>query len=216
MKETKLSFLVRNLFHKYILSYDLGMKIDKHMLILLTISVAFLACNSGIKKGLPPLKVVTFVDLNRYAGTWYEISRYPNRFQEGCVGTTATYTIRQDGKIDVLNQCRKGTLDGKISSVKGTAWVVDNKTNAKLKVSFFWPFSGHYWIIDLGENYDYAIVGHPDRKYLWILSRSPRMDEKIYNLILEKLKLQFYDTSKLVKTLHFEEDLKQDVREYRQ
>lgn len=216
VKERKLSFPIRNLFHKYILSYDLGMKIDKHMLILLTISITFLACNSGIKKGLPPLKVVTFVDLSRYAGTWYEIARFPNRFQEGCVGTTASYTIRKDGKIDVLNQCRKGTLDGEISYVKGTAWVVDNKTNAKLKVSFFWPFSGHYWIIDLGENYEYAVVGHPDRKYLWILSRSPRMDEKIYNLILGKLKLQFYDTSKLIKTLQFEEDLKQDVREYRQ
>ena len=186
--------------------YDLCMEIGKHMLILLTVSVTFLACNSGMKKGLPPIEVVTFVDLNRYVGTWYEISRFPNRFQKGCVGTTATYTIRKDGKIDVLNQCRKGMLDGEISSVKGTAWVVDNKTNAKLKVSFFWPFSGHYWIIELGENYDYAVVGHPDRKYLWILSRSPKMDEKIYNLILEKLKLQFYDTSKLIKTLQFEED----------
>jgi apolipoprotein D and lipocalin family protein len=182
------------------------MEIGKHMLILLTVSISFLACTFGMKNGLPPLKVVTFVDLNRYVGTWYEISRFPNRFQKGCVGTTATYTIRKDGKIDVLNQCRKETLDGEISSVKGTARVVDNKTNAKLKVSFFWPFSGHYWVIDLGENYDYAVVGHPDRKYLWILSRSPKMDEKIYNLILEKLKLQFYDTSKLIKTLQFEED----------
>jgi len=180
------------------------MKIDKHMFILLTFSISLLACASGMKKGLPPLKVVTFVDLNRYAGTWYEISRFPNRFQKGCVGTTATYTIRKDGKIGVVNQCRKGTLDGEISSVKGTAWIVDKKTNAKLKVSFFWPFSGHYWIIDLGENYDYAVVGQPDRKYLWILSRLPKMDEKIYNLILEKLKLQFYDTSKLIKTLQFE------------
>jgi len=182
------------------------MEIGKHMLIILTISVTFLACNYGMKKGLPPPKVVTFVDLNRYAGKWYEIARYPNRFQEGCVGTTATYTIRQDGKIEVLNQCRKGTLAGEISSVKGTAWIADNKTNAKLKVSFFWPFSGHYWIIDLGENYEYAVVGHPDRKYLWILSRSPKMDEKIYYLIMEKLKLQSYDTNKLIRTLQFEED----------
>jgi len=168
--------------------------------------VLLTACASGVKQVGPPLRVVSFVDLKRYVGKWYEIARYPNRFQNGCVGTTATYTIRKDGKIDVLNQCRKGTLDGEISSVKGTARVVDNKTNAKLKVSFFWPFSGHYWIIDLGENYDYAVVGHPDRKYLWILSRSPKMDEKIYNLILEKLKLQFYDTSKLIKTLQFKDD----------
>jgi apolipoprotein D and lipocalin family protein len=182
------------------------MEIGKHMLILLTISITFLACNSGMMKGLPPLKVVTFVDLNRYAGTWYEIARYPNRFQKGCVGTTAIYNIRKDGRIDVLNQCRKGTLDGEISSVKGTAWVVDNKTNAKLKVSFFWPFSGHYWIIDLGENYEYAVVGHPDRKYLWILSRTPKMNEKTYDHILQNLKFQFYDIDKLIRTLQFEED----------
>jgi apolipoprotein D and lipocalin family protein len=159
-----------------------------------------------MKKNLPSLKTVNFVDLKKYAGTWYEIARFPNYFQKGCVGTTATYTLRKDGKVNVLNQCRKGSLDGEISSAKGIAWVVDKKTNAKLKVSFFWPFSGHYWIIDLGENYEYAVVGHPDRKYLWILSRSPKIDEKTYTLIIEKLKLQFYDTSKLIKTLQSELD----------
>jgi apolipoprotein D and lipocalin family protein len=145
------------------------------------------------------------VDLKRYIGTWYEIARFPNSFQEGCVGTSATYTLREDGKINVLNQCRRGTLNGEISSAKGTAWVVDEKTNAKLKVSFFWPFSGHYWIIDLGENYEYAVVGHPDRKYLWILSRSLEMDEELYNRIIERLKLQLYDTSRLMKTLQVKE-----------
>jgi apolipoprotein D and lipocalin family protein len=78
--------------------------------------------------------------------------------------------------------------------------VVDPKTNAKLKVSFFWPFSGDYWIIDLGEAYDYAVVGHPKRKYLWILSRRPEMDESLYNRIMEKLRSQFYDVSRLMKT----------------
>jgi len=145
------------------------------------------------------------VDLKRYIGTWYEIARFPNSFQEGCVGTSATYTLREDGKINVLNQCWRGTLNGEISSAKGTAWVVDEKTNAKLKVSFFWPFSGHYWIIDLGENYEYAVVGHPDRKYLWILSRSLEMDEELYNRIIERLKLQLYDTSRLMKTLQVKE-----------
>jgi apolipoprotein D and lipocalin family protein len=78
---------------------------------------------------------------------------------------------------------------------------VDKKTNAKIKVSFFWPFSGDYWIIDLEENYEYAVVGHPSRKYLWILSRTPEMDDVTYNLILEKLRIQFYIVSKLMKTL---------------
>jgi len=158
-----------------------------------------------VKQGVAPLQVVPSVDLKRYIGTWYEIARFPNSFQEGCVGTSAIYTLREDGKINVLNQCRRGTLNGEISSAKGTAWVVDEKTNAKLKVSFFWPFSGHYWIIDLGENYEYAVVGHPDRKYLWILSRSLEMDEELYNRIIERLKLQLYDTSRLMKTLQVKE-----------
>lgn len=158
-----------------------------------------------MKQGVAPLQVVPSVDLKRYIGTWYEIARFPNSFQEGCVGTSAIYTLREDGKINVLNQCRRGTLNGEISSAKGTAWVVDEKTNAKLKVSFFWPFSGHYWIIDLGENYEYAVVGHPDRKYLWILSRSLEMDEELYNRIIERLKLQLYDTSRLMKTLQVKE-----------
>ncbi len=179
----------------------------RNLCILILFILLLIACSSGMKQVVPPLQVVSFVDLNRYMGTWYEISRYPHRFQEDCVGSTATYNLRDDGKVDVLNQCYKEKLDGELKKAHGKAWVVDPATNAKLKVSFFWPFSGDYWIIDLGENYEHAVVGHPNRKYLWILSRSPKMDERIYNLILEKLKLQFYDTSKLIKTLHFEEDL---------
>ncbi|HZV47975.1 MAG TPA: lipocalin family protein [Thermodesulfovibrionales bacterium] len=159
------------------------------------------ACASGVKQVGTPLKVVSFVDLKRYMGTWYEIARYPHRFQEGCVDSSATYSLRDDGKVDVLNQCYKGKLDGELVKAHGKAWVLDPATNAKLKVSFFWPFSGHYWIIDLGENYEYAVVGHPDRNYLWILSRTPEMDDQLYNDIIEKLKMQSYDTSKLIRTL---------------
>ena len=159
------------------------------------------ACASGVKQVEPPLKVVSFVDLKRYMGTWYEIARYPHRFQEGCVGSSANYSLRDDGKVNVLNQCYKGNLDGKLIKAHGKAWVVDPATNAKLKVSFFWPFSGHYWIIDLGENYEYAVVGHPDRSYLWILSRTPEMDDQLYNDIVGKLQMQSYDTSKLIRTL---------------
>jgi apolipoprotein D and lipocalin family protein len=173
----------------------------KYLLLVLLTTAPIFACAAKMKQSTPPLQVVSYVDLNKYGGTWYEIARYPNRFQEGCVGTSATYTLLQDGKIGVLNQCRKGSLDGEISSAKGKAWVVDKETNAKLKVSFFWPFSGDYWIIDLGENYEYAVVGHPDRKYLWILSRTPEMDDPTYNLILERIRKQSYDVSKLMKTL---------------
>ncbi|KAF0180733.1 MAG: outer membrane lipoprotein Blc [Nitrospirae bacterium] len=161
------------------------------------------ACTPPQKNiGVPPLQVVSAVDLQRYAGTWYEIAHYPNSFQRGCVATTANYAALLTGKIRVVNTCRKERLDGDIISAEGKAWVVDPKTNAKLKVSFFWPFSGDYWIIELGENYDYAVVGHPDRKYLWILSRTPFMDSARYADILSRLqKTHSYDTRKLVRTL---------------
>lgn len=155
----------------------------------------------GARESLPPLEVVPRVDLSRYMGTWYEIARFPHRFQEGCVATKATYALREDSKVDVLNECRTESIDGPVRTAKGTAKVVDDKTNAKLKVTFFWPFYGDYWIIDLGENYEYAVVGHPGRNYLWILSRTPFMDDALYNRILERLqKEQAYDTSKLIKT----------------
>jgi len=169
-------------------------------LILLPIFFAVLfACAAGMKQS-PPLQVVSHVDLNRYLGTWYEIARFPHRFQEGCVASRAIYTLLEEGKIGVLNQCYKGGLNGELSSAKGKAWVVDKGTNAKLKVSFFWPFAGDYWIIDLGENYEYAVVGHPSRTYLWILSRTPEMDEALYNRLLDKLQKQNYDTNKLIKS----------------
>ncbi|MEW6052333.1 MAG: lipocalin family protein [Nitrospirota bacterium] len=160
--------------------------------------VCLLSCGT---RTASTLKVVSHIDLQRYTGVWYEIARYPNSFQEGCVASTATYTLRKDGRIDVLNQCRKHTLDGPVVYAKGKATVVDQKTNAKLKVTFFWPFYGPYWIIDIGHDYEYAVVGHPERKYLWILSRTPRMDESLYRGILERLKLQEYDVGRLLKTI---------------
>jgi apolipoprotein D and lipocalin family protein len=167
----------------------------------ITIALPFLlSCISQKKQAAAPLEVVPFVDLTRYVGRWYEISRYPNRFQKGCVGSRATYTLRSDGKIGVLNECLEGSFSGKLRNAKGTAKVVDTKSNAKLKVSFFWPFYGDYWIIDLGNDYEYAVVGHPGRIYLWILSRTKNMDEKLYREILERLKANGYDTSRLIRT----------------
>ncbi len=159
-----------------------------------------LSCAPQNRQAAVPLEVVPAVDLTRYTGVWYEISRYPNRFQEGCVGSRATYTLRSDGKIGVLNECFEGSFTGKLRQVNGTAKVVDRKTNAKLKVTFFWPFYGDYWIIDLGRDYEYAVVGHPDRTYLWILSRTKQMDEELYREILGRLTAQGYDTAKLIRT----------------
>ena len=125
------------------------------------------------------VNTVSFVDLNKYAGRWYEIAKIPNSFQKKCVrNTTAEYKLRDDGNIDVINKCIEE--DGTVNEAEGLAKVVDEKTNAKLKVSFvsifgihlFW---GDYWIIGLDKGYEYAVVGHPTRKYGWILSRTPKL-----------------------------------------
>jgi apolipoprotein D and lipocalin family protein len=137
------------------------------------------------------------VEIDRYLGTWYEIARYPNRFQKECVSVTADYSLRDDGKIRVVNACRKGSPDGPIKRIEGKAWVVDRKTNAKLRVQFFWPFRGAYWIIDLGKDYEYAVVGHPKRKYLWILSRTPDMSPELYQAITGRLIKKGYDPGRL-------------------
>lgn len=158
-------------------------------------------CFFAHEKKFHSLETVDSVDLNRYVGKWFEIARYPNRFQEGCVGSRATYTLREDGRINVLNECYDGSFSGKLRSARGKAWVVDKGTNARLKVSFFWPFAGDYWIIDLGREYEYAVVGHPSRKYLWILARTPEMNEEVYEEILKRLQEKGYDTTKLVRTV---------------
>ena len=148
-----------------------------------------------------PLETVPHVDLTRYTGTWYEIASYPQRFQKGCTGTVATYTLRSDGTVEVLNRCARDSLNGRVTVARGRARVVDKTSNAKLMVSFFWPFWGAYWIIDLGHDYEYAVVGHPSRKYLWVLSRTPTMAPAVYEGILERLRAQGYDTGRLNRTL---------------
>lgn len=149
------------------------------------------------------LQTVSAVNLERYAGKWFEIARLPNRFQKSCAGdVTATYTLRDDGKVDVLNSCREDS--GKMKSAKGKAKVVDKKTNAKLKVTFvksffFWPFGGDYWVIELGQNYEYAVVAS-GRDYLWILSRTPQMDERLYSEIVGRLSAQGFEVNRLMRT----------------
>ena len=150
------------------------------------------------------LQVVERVDLSRYLGTWYEVASIPVWFQKECAaGTTATYSLDTDGKISVLNQCC--TSEGKKKAAQGKAWVVDKNTNAKLKVSFFslfgfWLFSGDYWIIDLGPNYEYAVIGHPGRSIGWILSRTPQLPDDVLRGIGERLTQKGYNFSRFKKT----------------
>ncbi len=145
------------------------------------------------------LRTVDHVDVERYMGTWYEIARFPQRFERGLVGTTATYSLMANGKVKVVNSGYKGGFGGALKTAKGTARVVDTKTNAKLKVSFFWPFSGDYWVLELGKDYEYAVVGEETKRYLWILSRTPQMPETIYDGLIKRLQEKGFDISKLEK-----------------
>jgi apolipoprotein D and lipocalin family protein len=165
------------------------------------VALAGCATTTTERLRLPPLKTVERVELGRYLGTWYEMASFPQRFQRGCTATSATYALRDDGQIDVLNSCRKESLDGELATARGLARVVDLATNARLEVSFFRPFWGDYWIIDLGRDYEYAVVGHPSRDYLWILSRRPALAEATYRGILARLQAQGYETARLVRTL---------------
>ena len=146
------------------------------------------------------LTVVPSVDLQRYAGKWYEIARFPNRFQRACVSdVSATYSLRPDGKVTVLNQCV--TAKGELKAATGTARVAGKgQPNTKLKVTFFWPFSGDYWIVDLDSDYRWALVGEPKREYLWVLSRTPQLPEIVYDQLIARAKDQGFDVSRLVKT----------------
>ena len=166
-------------------------------------AITSVACGTSTTErlDLPPLQTVDYVDVQRYLGTWYEIASFPQRFHKGCTATTATYSLRDDGQINVLNKCHKDSLDGRLKTAKGRARIVDAETNAKLEVSFFRPFWGDYWIIDLGDDYEYAVVGHPGRDYLWILSRTPQMDDATYHEILKRLEAQGYETERLDVTL---------------
>lgn len=146
------------------------------------------------------LTTVPYVDLKKYAGTWYEIASFPQRFQKGCTCTTAEYSLTDKEYVIVENRCRKDSVTGKLSYIKGKAFVDENSGNAKLKVQFFWPFKGKYWIIDLADDYSYAVVGHPNRNYLWILSRTSTMNDATYQKIISKIKENGFDSAKIKRT----------------
>ncbi len=141
------------------------------------------------------------VELQRYLGRWYELARYENRFEKDCEAVTATYTQR-DGHIEVVNACRKGDVDGPYKAYKGKAKVVDGSAGAKLKVSFFPPFYGNYWILDRDDKYTWSIVGEPKGKYLWILTRDPTPSPAKVEELIERAAALGYDRSRLRLTKH--------------
>jgi apolipoprotein D and lipocalin family protein len=176
--------------------------------VLLTLGVLLITANLfAQEQSSKPLEVVPFVDLSRYAGTWYEIARLPNRFQNKCAGdVTATYSILDNGDIKVVNRCRQE--NGEFTEAEGRARRESNdEPNTKLEVRFapaflsFLPLVwGSYWIIDLGEDYSYAVIGEPDRRFLWILSRSKDIDMDLLDGILGRVQHQGYDIASLIRT----------------
>lgn len=143
---------------------------------------------------------VSRLDLNRYAGKWYEIARFPHSFEKGLVGVTATYTIRENGRIEVLNQGYKDHLDGKLKSARGKAKLPDPSQPGRLKVSFFLFFYGDYFVLELDqEDYQWVMIGSSSPRYFWILSRTPVMDEDTYQALLQKARERGYDLSGLIR-----------------
>lgn len=152
-------------------------------------------CNS-----LPPPQTVSYVDLQEYQGRWFEIARLPVSFENNCYAVTATYTLNNDGTVRVENECRKGSLDGPVKRATGKAWVTDPGENAKLKVQFFWPFTGDYWVLMLDPGYEWAVVGSPDRRTLWILSRRPEMSQVILDELGRQMAQEGYPVGRMIRT----------------
>ena len=163
---------------------------------LLVAAVAVASAGCGIFGGsdYAPLEVVSAVDLNRYAGRWYEIASLPVSQQKGCSCTMAEYTLRDDGTVRVVNTCRKGEKEDR---AEGSAFAVEGSNNAKLRVQFFWPFRGDYWVLDLAPDYSHAVVGTPSRKYCWILSRTPTMPPERLDSLRVFLAARGFDVARL-------------------
>ncbi|MDV3256989.1 MAG: lipocalin family protein [Sphingomonas sp.] len=138
------------------------------------------------------------VDIERYLGRWYEIARYEQSFQKGCEGVTADYSLRADGSIEVVNRCRR--KDGTTSMARGRAKVAGEDGSAKLKVSFFGPFYGDYWVLDRGDDYSWSIVGEPSGRYLWILAREATPAAQKVKELVGRAQGLGYDTSLLLYT----------------
>lgn len=153
---------------------------------------------SGALPNAAPLESVAPFEIERYLGRWYEIAKYPVSFEKGLVGVTAEYSLRDDGDVRVLNAGLVETFEGRRKEATARAWVPDPERPAELKVSFFWPFRAKYWVIALDPEYRWSVVGEPSRQYLWILSRTPQLDEATYAAILERIEVELgYDVERL-------------------
>jgi len=181
--------------NRYFLIILLKKKMKKIVTILL-IMTSFNSINAQKN-----ISVVPSVDLNRYSGTWYEIARLPIYFESKLKCITATYILREDGNITVVNKGHYVANPEKTNTAKGKAFIPDRNSPGKLKVQFFWPFKGDYWIMYLDKEYKYVLIGEPSFKYLWILAREKKMDESTFQMLSNKAVESGYDLSNLIRTV---------------
>ena len=160
-------------------------------------SFLFLATVSCTSEKLD-LQVVEEFEINKYLGTWYEIARLPNNFEDGLKCIKAEYSMKSNGDIEVINSGVKVGKTEKLKDINGTAWIPNSDEPAKLKVRFFWPSSADYWVLYIDGNYEYALVGGPSGKFLWVLSRSKKLDQKIINKLLIKAKESGFNINDIV------------------
>lgn len=169
----------------------------KNVIFIIALLFFINACNGQNK--MIDKTVVKDLNIERYLGKWYEISRYDHRFERELVGVTASYSYREDGKIKVVNSGYKKTLNGEKSEAIGKAKIPDSNIPSKLKVSFFWFFYGDYFVLELDKNYQWAVIGSSSDNYLWILSRTPQIEKSLYNELLKKITNRGYDVNKLIR-----------------
>ena len=154
------------------------------------------SCNSS-----ESLDSVKPFNLNKYLGTWYEIARLPNSFEKGLSCVSATYSLKENGKIKVFNKGFKSSKN-EYKEITGSARVLNDEYPSQLKVTFFWPFAGDYYVIDINEDYTIALVGDPSRKFLWILARDKKISDEDYQRLTQLAKSKGFETESLLKVEH--------------
>jgi apolipoprotein D and lipocalin family protein len=162
--------------------------------------------------GPPPLQPVQNVDLKHYVGLWYEIAHYPNKLQEGCQDSLVRFSLRENGEIDILNSCRD-KQEGKLRHADGHGWIMDTSNNARLKVSYFWPFRKEYVIIDQGEEYEYSVICTTDRKNIWIIARAPAISSDVFKKIVNNIEKQGFRRESLIFTERSKNHQEDDLRD---
>ena len=176
------------------------MRIYIKIILLLFVGIISFSCSNN--KEMVNRNTVKDLDIDRFLGKWYEVARFPHSFEKGLTGVTATYSMREDGKIKVLNQGYKGSLEGPLKTAEGKAKIPDPTQPSKLKVSFFWIFYSDYLVMELDTiNYNWAVIGSSSENYLWILSRTPQIEDDSYEMLIKRIEDRNYDTSKLIKVI---------------